>query len=372
MAKNGHLIITDLTKRLGNSLAVAGISFEVLPGTLTCLLGPSGCGKTTTLRMVAGLLDPDAGDVRIDGESMIGVPANRRPTSIVFQDYALFPHMTVRQNVSFGLRRRTSDASTKKAVDELLDVISLTEVADRHPGSLSGGQQQRVALARSLALRPDVLLMDEPLSNLDAKVRVTLRAELRRVQREFGTTILYVTHDQEEAMAISDEIVVMAQGSAQQIGTATDIYRMPQTPFVADFIGLGTWLAAECVSTSPDATIVEADQGVIELAGECTPYQPKVGDKVALFVRPEHVDVDPNGETQNGGVVGRLISRQFMGSLERLFFETKAGRLVLMDSQGNEPSRDLREDDEVTLRFATDRVRVFEHAAAESFLPMPR
>ena len=232
------LRLDHLVRRYAGFTAVDDLSLEVKKGELVTLLGPSGCGKTTTLRMVAGFITPDGGDIWFGAQRMNDVPPHRRNTAMVFQSYALFPHMTVAENVAFGLRMQKTPVDERaRRVDEALDMVSLNGLQDRRPAQLSGGQQQRVALARAIVTRPNILLFDEPLSNLDAKLRVKVRQEIRELQTRLGVTTLYVTHDQGEALAISDRIVVMNKGRIEQIGDPGTIYRFPRTSFVADFLG---------------------------------------------------------------------------------------------------------------------------------------
>src|SRR5690242_5511494 len=236
--------MTALRREYGPVVALDGLDLTMRPGELIALLGPSGCGKTTTLRLLAGLEDADAGRITIDGKDVTGLPANKRNMGMVFQAYSLFPHLTVRQNVAFGLRLRGRSREERDGrAMEMLELVGLSTQADRYSHQISGGQQQRVALARALAIEPQVLLLDEPLSALDAKVRGQLRDEIRRIQLEVGITTLFVTHDQEEALAIADRVGVMKDGHLEQLGPPTEIYGRPATPFVAEFVGLSNRLA---------------------------------------------------------------------------------------------------------------------------------
>ena len=242
-----YLVLKDLKKTFGKGdavvTAVDSMNLTVKEGELITLLGPSGCGKTTTLRMIAGFHTPTSGDVLIDGESVNALPPNKRPTAMVFQNYALFPHMTVEENISYGLKvRGDSSVKIKKKVDGIIQLIGLDGLAKRQPRELSGGQQQRVSLARAMVMEPKVLLFDEPLSNLDAKLRVSTRLEIRKLQQRVGITSVYVTHDQEEAMMLSDKVVIMKAGMIQQIGTPSEIYAHPVNCFVAGFIGKANFL----------------------------------------------------------------------------------------------------------------------------------
>src|SRR5437870_109739 len=279
------------------------------PGELVALLGPSGCGKTTALRLVAGLEQADSGRVVVGGEDVTGQPTNKRDVGMVFQAYSLFPHMTAWQNVAFGLQMRKVDAGQRrKRAGEMLDLVGLSGYADRFAHQLSGGQQQRVALARALAIQPQVLPLDEPLSALDAKVRARLGDEIRRVQLEVGITTLFVTHDQEEALAIADRVGVMHSGRIEQLGPPTTIYSRPATPFVAEFVGLTNRLPG----------VVRG--GEVDVRGTRLPLvQPDAADGPAIaLVRPEAVTVASGGETAAGPLVGTVIATAFLGATSRV------------------------------------------------------
>src|SRR3954469_25705307 len=280
--------LNELTRVYGTVKALDGLTLHIEPGELVALLGPSGCGKTTALRILAGLDEATSGTVSVDGKDLTRVPANKRDMGMVFQAYSLFPHMTVLDNVAFGLRLRGKDrGSRKKVAQEKLELVGLGVHANRYASQLSGGQQQRVALARALAIEPSVLLLDEPLSALDAKVRAQLRDEIRRVQLEVGTTTLFVTHDQEEALAVADRVGVMKDGKLEQLAAPAELYANPATPFVAEFVGLNNKVPAE----------VSADQA--RLLGTSVPALPgSIGSGGGLaMVRPESVTVtvDPAG-----------------------------------------------------------------------------
>jgi spermidine/putrescine ABC transporter ATP-binding subunit len=252
------LELAQLVKRFGSITAVDRIDLAVPPGELVALLGPSGCGKTTTLRIVAGFERPDAGRVRIQGDDVTAEPPYRRDTGMVFQHYALFPHMTVRENIGFGLRMRGVDRHAVEArVQEALALVSLTGLEDRYPRQLSGGQQQRVALARALVIRPKLLLLDEPLSSLDAKLRQEMRLEVRAIQRRVGITALFVTHDQEEALSLADRVAVINHGRIEQVGTPVEVYEQPRTAFVAGFIGRSNFFSGEIV----DGGVLRGEDG---------------------------------------------------------------------------------------------------------------
>ena len=276
----GSLRLVNVGRNFGEFVAVQGVSLDVADGEFVTLLGPSGCGKTTTLRMVAGFIAPDAGEILFDDVRMNEVPPNKRNTAMVFQSYALFPHMTVAQNVSFGLRmRKMPSADQAVRVSEALEMVSLGGLERRRPGELSGGQQQRVALARAIATRPDFLLFDEPLSNLDARLRDKVKVEIRDLQRHLGITTLYVTHDQAEALAISDRIVVMNRGRIEQVGDPDTIYRSPASSFVADFVGAANIIEGKSLGgggfDTPVGRLTVPDQAV------------QAGEMVKLSWRPE-------------------------------------------------------------------------------------
>lgn len=245
-AATGGLSLTGLTKRFGDFVAVNDIDLEIQRGEFLTLLGPSGSGKTTLLMMIAGFLDTSAGDILLDGASIRDVPAEKRNFGMVFQGYALFPHMTARQNISYPLEvRKRSKAEITARVDEMLDLVQLTEFGHRKPGQLSGGQQQRVALARALCFSPPVLLLDEPLGALDKKLRVEVQDQLKDIHRRVGTTFIYVTHDQEEALSMSDRIVIMQEGQIEQVGTPSELYECPRTRFAAGFLGKSNFLTRD-------------------------------------------------------------------------------------------------------------------------------
>ncbi len=296
--------LRGLHRRYGHVVALDGLDLTLAPGELVALLGPSGCGKTTTLRLLAGLEDADGGHVNVDGADITHVPANKRGMGMVFQAYSLFPHMTVRDNVAFGLKlRRAGRTERERRAMEMLELVGLTAQAGRYAHQLSGGQQQRVALARALAISPKVLLLDEPLSALDAKVRAQLRDEIRRIQLEVGTTTLFVTHDQEEALAIADRVGVMRDGHIEQLGTPTDIYSRPATSFVAEFVGLTNRLTGTVTSGS-----VNVRGCVLPLADPTTP-----DGQATVLVRPEAVTVAPSGS-----ITGTVIAVTFLGASSRI------------------------------------------------------
>ena len=302
--------LEGLSRHYGDVKALDELDLTLHPGELVVLLGPSGCGKTTTLRLLAGLEDADAGRVMVDGNDVTHRPASKRDMGMVFQAYSLFPHMTVKDNVAFGLRlRRKAKAERDKRAMDMLDLVGLTEQAGRYAHQLSGGQQQRVALARALAIQPQVLLLDEPLSALDAKVRAQLRDEIRRIQLEVGTTTLFVTHDQEEALAIADRVGVMRDGRIEQLGSPTDVYSRPATPFVAEFVGLSNRLAGEV--TGSGTVVVRGC--TLPLVDTTVPAGP-----VVALVRPEAVTVAAHGPGESGPLSGTVIAITFLGATSRI------------------------------------------------------
>ncbi len=289
--------------------AVDDVSLEIAPGEFVTLLGPSGCGKTTILRMVAGFEVPTDGQVFIGADNVTGLTPDKRDTAMVFQSYALFPHLNVFDNIAYGLKIKKLPATViKDKVMEILDLVGLGELEKRAPNQLSGGQQQRVALARALVMEPGVLLFDEPLSNLDAKLRIHMRAEIRRIQRKVGITSIYVTHDQAEAMSMSDRVIIMKKGKVEQIGTPHDIYAHPATEFVADFIGTANIFDGQVVAVAGDEVEVATLGTSFRLRGT----RPVVsGEAVRVVVRPEAVELRPSD-----GLPAEVLSSVFMGSYQ--------------------------------------------------------
>ena len=324
-----YLSLQGLHKAYGGAPAVRNLSLEIAQGQFVSLLGPSGCGKSTTLRMIAGLEDPDAGRIVLDGEDISPLPTQRRRIGMVFQSYALFPNMSVANNVAFGLRmQKVAAAESRRRVADVLDLVGLGALAARYPHQLSGGQQQRVAVARALAPQPRILLLDEPLSALDAVIRSSLRDELRALQLRLGITTVYVTHDQEEALAVSDRVVVMANGVIEQEGTPEQVYLTPATRFVAGFVGAVNRLEVVVTSETPPAvTLGEARVPVASL-GACVPGAPAL-----LAVRSEHVRVSPLDSTpapaRNGVLQGVITLATFLGQTTRLRVETGPHNLTV-------------------------------------------
>ncbi|MBI5963904.1 MAG: ABC transporter ATP-binding protein [Chloroflexi bacterium] len=309
-----HLALKNVSKHFGDFTAVSDFNLDVKKGEFVSFLGPSGCGKTTTLRMIAGFEIPSSGSISIDGADITNKAPSQRNVGMVFQSYALFPNMTVAQNIGFGLRiRKEKEADVAERVKEMLSIIHLENKADSYPYQLSGGQMQRVALARALAIRPEVLLLDEPLSALDAKIRISLRAEIRSIQQKLGITAIYVTHDQEEALSLSDRIVVMRDGEMDQVGTPFQIYNFPTTVFVANFVGTLNNASAEVVD--PAKGVISIDGVHFESAVDLKDR--KKGDKVRVAIRPERFNF-VSQEKKANIVDCKIENITFLGSIVRI------------------------------------------------------
>ena len=330
--------LLHISKRFGKGsevvTAVDDISHSFEAGKLTTLLGPSGCGKTTTLRCIAGFYQPEEGDILINKERINHLPPYSRPTGTVFQNYALFPHMSVFENVAYGLRiKKLSEAEIKQKVAEGLGILQLEGMAERMPGQLSGGQQQRVAIARVLVNEPQVLLFDEPLSNLDAKLRVYMRGEIRNLQERLGITTIYVTHDQEEAMSISDTMLVMNKGRIEQVGAPPEIYRRPETEFVADFIGMTNFLKGTVKDIQSDGVNVVLYDVVITFPTE---QRFEAGEEVNIVARPEMLRFS---EKNQSTIRGHIKHVAFLGSLARYEIEIEHGEVITVDDSNPEQLR---------------------------------
>jgi spermidine/putrescine ABC transporter ATP-binding subunit len=323
--------IEHVTKRFGAMAAVSEVNLSIEDGELFTLLGPSGCGKTTLLRLIAGFYAPDEGQIRFNGENVNDVPASERGIGMVFQNFALWPHMTVHENAAYGLKlRRLGQAEIAARVSAVFEKVRLTGVGDRYPGQLSGGQQQRVALARALVLSPKILLLDEPLSNLDAKIRVQVRQEIRKLQRELGITTMYVTHDQEEALTLSDRIAVFNQGKVFQVGPPKELYERPGNRFVADFIGVNNLI---------DGTVVAADRSerrlrIDTVLGELLALfdeRLQTGDRCILCIRPENATAGGEPEPGRNRVEGRITFAAYLGNTLRYDVELGPGFIFKAD-----------------------------------------
>jgi spermidine/putrescine ABC transporter ATP-binding subunit len=323
--------VDGVTKRYGSSTAVDNVSISIEPGEFVTLLGPSGCGKSTLLRMISGFTIPDDGDIRIDGQSVVALPPFKRNTAMVFQDYALFPHRTVAQNLAFGLRmRRLPRPEIERRVDRMLEMIELRGLGDRSTDQISGGQAQRVALGRALIVEPALLLLDEPLGALDLKLRRQMQAELKRIQREMKLTFLYVTHDQEEALTMSDRIAVMRAGRVEQYAAPSEIYNNPTTAFVADFVGEANLLPA---------VVAEPSNGLVVVAGHELRVPPEqarglvAGSSVSLAIRSEAVQLAQPGASVEPGLAGTVEEVLFAGSTAKVIVRFE-GELTLIATLG--------------------------------------
>ncbi len=349
--------VKNLVKIYGTNRVVSDVSFEVAKGEFVSLLGPSGCGKTTTLRCIAGLEDANGGEIAIGGETIsapsrnIMIAPNARDIGMVFQSYAVWPHMTVAENVSFPLTiRKTAVATVKERVAWALGVVGLAELRDRQPSQLSGGQQQRVALARAIVGRPKVLLFDEPLSNLDAKLRDTTRAEIRRLQKELDIAALYVTHDQAEALSMSDRVIVMEKGVIQQVGAPKELYRRPANKFVADFVGVASFIDVKPSGNGeawvlPDGTSIRADASAA-----------KPGSRNQMMLRPEAVALTADGKQFSGDGIetlkGRIKEASYLGSYSEYLVEA-GGSLIRVHAND-----DISPGAEVTIAFRASDARI--------------
>jgi iron(III) transport system ATP-binding protein len=350
--------IENLVKRFGEVTALGGVSLRIEKGELFFLLGPSGCGKTTLLRNIAGFYTPEEGRILFDDEDVTRLPPHRRNTGMMFQSYALWPHMTVAKNVAFGLEeRRVPGPEIKRRVGEALDSVRMGDYADRKIAQLSGGQQQRVALARALVIRPRCLLLDEPLSNLDARLRLEMRSEIRRVCKESGLTAIYVTHDQKEALSISDRMAVLDAGKVAQVGTPEEVYRRPRTAVVADFIGETNFLKGKVVAASGDGASVETPLGVFEGVRADGGWHPVAGEAAVLSIRPEAWVLSEEPVPSNGvrGVIGESI---YLGEVAQYRFAVGGTEFKIFElnphpsarTPGHELHAAVKTDDVVVIR----------------------
>ncbi len=361
------LELVNARKAFGEMVAVEAINLAVERGAFVSLLGPSGCGKTTTLRMIAGFEQPTSGTIRLDGVDVTRLPPNRRNIGVVFQSYALFPNMTVARNIAFGLHlQKQPRQKIGKRVDELLALIDLAGLGGRYPHQLSGGQQQRVALARALAIEPRVLLLDEPLSALDAKIRVSLRTQIRDIQRKLGITTIYVTHDQEEALSLSDQVVVMNKGRIEQVGTPPEVYNAPHTPFVATFVGTLNVLHGRVVD--PIAGSVTVDDQLLTGVGAVRDLAS--GAPVSLALRPEAISLDnfDDGSNRLHGIVEDVT---FLGAIVRV--KARVGADIINFDLLNRPgTRIPAHDAAVALLFPGDACLRYDQAEVfEPSTPIP-
>ncbi|MDP3524577.1 MAG: ABC transporter ATP-binding protein [Hoeflea sp.] len=343
--------LSQIVKRFGDYTAVHQMSLEIEEGSFVTLLGPSGCGKTTTLRMIAGLLDPTQGDITIKGRRVNDVPIHKRNLGLVFQNYALFPHKTVAENVAFGLNYRgVARDEVKRRVAAALELVQLPELGARYPKELSGGQQQRIALARAIVIEPDVLLLDEPLSALDANLREDMRVELKRIQQSIGVTTVFVTHDQTEALAMSDQIIVMSEGRVEQVGAPEDVYNTPATEFVARFLGASNLLDARCTESAPGRVLLELPGFPrIDIPKERAPRVSGPGP-VRLVIRAEKLHLKAPGSPAEGmlsveAIVGNV---DYQGQSARYFVRVGDHQMQAVNMIEDHP---FAEGERVTLQF---------------------
>jgi iron(III) transport system ATP-binding protein len=326
-----RISVQDLTKRFGPLAVVNGVNFTIEEGELFTLLGPSGCGKTTLLRPIAGFYAPDAGTVSFDGRVVNDVPPHQRGIGMVFQNYALWPHMTVFENVAYGLKlRKIGRAEIAERIKAVLENVKLSGLHDRYPGQLSGGQQQRVALARALVLNPKILLLDEPLSNLDAKIRVQVRAEIRKLQKDLGITTVYVTHDQEEALTLSDRIAVFNQGRVFQVGSPKALYERPANRFVADFIGISNLIDGTVTAVDVEKRRLQVHTALgdfLSLADEDF----RAGDRCVLSIRPENGALDGEPAADRNRMQGRVAFVAYLGNAIRYDVDVGSGAIFKVD-----------------------------------------
>ena len=342
---SNEVIIKDAVKRYGDFTALNGVSLDIREGEFFTLLGPSGCGKTTLLRMIAGFNSIEGGDFFFGEKRINDVAAHKRDIGMVFQNYAIFPHLTVKENVAYGLKaRKTPKKEMDERVAEALKLVQIEHLADRKPNELSGGQQQRVALARAFVIEPSVLLMDEPLSNLDAKLRVQMRTVIKKLQRRLGITTIYVTHDQEEALAISDRIAVMKDGNIMQIGTPNEIYAKPQNPFVAGFIGVSNFM--DCDVKNDEVTI----QGEMTIK---IPVRKEFTGKGKLSARPEQLFFSENG------MPGKILFSTFLGDFIEYEVELDNGQSLIVNEYTKDTATVHEDGARVHLSFDPDRVSLY-------------
>jgi ABC-type Fe3+/spermidine/putrescine transport system ATPase subunit len=362
---NVHVRIQGISKSFGRVHALANVSLEIPRGSFTTFLGPSGCGKTTLLRTIAGFCAAETGSVFIGERRMNDVPSHLRGAVMVFQDYALFPHLSAAENIAYGLKvERRSPSEIQVRLSRIASYLSIEGLLARSPSQLSGGQQQRVALARALIMEPQVLLLDEPLSNLDARLRVSIRAELRRIQKNLGITTIYVTHDQTEALAMSDQVVVMNKGEIVQIGSPREIYFAPASPFVASFVGMANLFDARVVTAASPYFLFDADG--LRIPACCRFADLTAGSAAVLSVRPEHISLSAGGVTKEAApglpgaspiaeIPGTVLASLFEGAYVRYWVEASGREIVVDDPRAGEDEsiRGL-----VRLRFSADRVHV--------------
>ena len=351
------VIIKGAVKKYGDFTALNGVSLEIKPGEFFTLLGPSGCGKTTLLRMIAGFNTVDGGEICFDDQAINNLEAHKRDIGMVFQNYAIFPHLTVSENVAYGLKaKRYPKDKIPAKVEEALDLVQIKKLKDRKPNELSGGQQQRVALARAFVIEPSVLLMDEPLSNLDAKLRVQMRTVIKKLQRRLGITTIYVTHDQEEALAISDRIAVIKEGNVMQVGSPEEIYKKPQNTFVAGFIGVSNFVECDVDGEDPQTAL-------LDIKGECSitsKLRAPFKGKGIISARPEQLFFD-----EKEGLPGRIVISTFLGDFIEYEIELDNGQTVQLNEYTKDV-QDLRPDGQIVkVNFDINAVGVYDAETQE-------
>jgi iron(III) transport system ATP-binding protein len=337
------------SKREEKVVAVDDFSININQGEMVTLLGPSGCGKTTTLRMIAGFETPTKGKIYFEGKNVSNVPPNKRDTAMVFQSYGLFPHLTVKDNISYGLRFKDMNKSdVKKKTEEIMELVGLPGFGDRNPGELSGGQQQRVALARSLIIEPKVLLFDEPLSNLDAKLRENMRNEIRKLQKKLSITSIYVTHDQIEAMSLSDRIVVMNKGRIEQIGDPEEIYYRPCNAFVADFIGKVNFIPGEIIEINEDKMDIQIEGSVIKDIDINDYIKDQTEGEITIVLRPESIKLC---EADQGRLEAEVIRKEYLGSYIEYVLELEDENEITVNQFNPLNKREFEVGEDVTIDF---------------------
>jgi len=354
--------IENVVKRFGKDTIINGLSLNIKEGEFFTLLGPSGCGKTTLLRMIIGFNSIEGGEIKLDEKLINNIPTNKRNMGMVFQNYAIFPHMSVKDNVAFGLKRKKmSKQEIEEKVDEILKIVKIDHLKDRMPVKLSGGQQQRVALARAIVIHPEVLLMDEPLSNLDAKLRVEMRNAIKRIQQQIGITTVYVTHDQEEALAVSDRIAVMNGGVIQQIDTPKRIYQRPSNTFVATFIGQSNILDGQVIKNNSEEgiKIFDAFFAMTNLSKNCTNME-----DVKVSIRPEEFILSMDNKD---GIKGVVKSSVFLGINTNYFIELKNGKEIEV-IQASDALEAIPNDSTVYLKLQTEKINVFNNEGTNSLI----
>ena len=363
----GEIQLEQLTKKFGDVAAVDGIDLQMPAGEFFTMVGPSGCGKTTTLRMIAGFERPTSGRIVLDDIDVAQVPPHKRNVNTVFQSYALFPHLDVASNVAFGLKyKKISKEEQRKRVGEALDLVQLGDFAKRKPAQLSGGQQQRVALARALVLTPQVLLLDEPLGALDARLRKDLQVELKALQAELGITFVFVTHDQEEALTMSDRVAVMSGGRVEQAGTPREIYEEPATEFVADFLGVSNLLTADATADG-DVCALRVGERTLKAASGATSAR---GD-VKAMIRPERVGVEPQGTDGDNRLPGLVERAVYVGSAYELHVRLIGGSLLKATIMNDGTPFAYEEGTSVTLYLPADAIRVLTPSPLPEPAPAP-